>query len=339
MLPNRWGSTGSYRYGFQGQERDDEIKGEGNSINYTFRMHDPRVGRFFAVDPLTSKYPWNSPYSFSENKLGLGVELEGLELGDWKYIEKYNSPVLNNQNTEDAKKQIEAYQKADLTAGAIAFSFYVDLYIFKGKVTTELLKQFGVNIAFNAADQFLSEKKISPTEIIKDAFLNVDFADSTIDVGLDVLIDKTKFGKLKTAIEIIAPSLIDVSAGEGIQTVGVNKNAHQIIGDMVFNYFSEKSDGLLSKGKFTNNEVVKKITDYILGNIEQTIKDFLSFKGKIDKYEKTETIEKNIDNTNVDFPQAPDINKIKRYNKKRKEKERNAEEHLQRDKQQFIEQG
>lgn len=69
----------SYRYGFQNQEKDDEIKGAGNSVNYTFRMHDPRVGRFFAVDPLASKYPWNSTYAFSENRVIDGAELEGLE--------------------------------------------------------------------------------------------------------------------------------------------------------------------------------------------------------------------------------------------------------------------
>ena len=79
LLPNRHGSTDSYRYGFQGQEKDDEIKGEGNSLNYTFRMHDPRVGRFLSLDPLASKYPWNSPYVFSENKVIDAIELEGLE--------------------------------------------------------------------------------------------------------------------------------------------------------------------------------------------------------------------------------------------------------------------
>jgi RHS repeat-associated protein len=67
------------RYGFQGQEKDDEVKGEGNSINYKYRMHDPRVGRFFAVDPLAKKYPHNGPYNFSENIVLHAVELEGLE--------------------------------------------------------------------------------------------------------------------------------------------------------------------------------------------------------------------------------------------------------------------
>ncbi len=58
---------------------DNELKGEGNSLNYTFRMHDPRVGRFFAVDPLTKSYPWNSPYAFSENRVIDGIDLEGKE--------------------------------------------------------------------------------------------------------------------------------------------------------------------------------------------------------------------------------------------------------------------
>lgn len=78
-LPNRTYSSPAYRYGFQGQEKDDELKGEGNSLNYTFRMHDPRVGRFFAVDPLSKQYPWNSPYAFSENRVIDAIELEGLE--------------------------------------------------------------------------------------------------------------------------------------------------------------------------------------------------------------------------------------------------------------------
>jgi RHS repeat-associated protein len=79
LVPNRHDSLEDYRYGFQGQEKDDEIKGEGNSLNYTFRMHDPRLGRFFAVDPLTKKYPWYSPYQFSGNRVMQYVELEGLE--------------------------------------------------------------------------------------------------------------------------------------------------------------------------------------------------------------------------------------------------------------------
>ena len=42
-------------------------------------MHDPRVGRFFARDPLEAKYPMLTPYQFSANTPIMAVELEGLE--------------------------------------------------------------------------------------------------------------------------------------------------------------------------------------------------------------------------------------------------------------------
>jgi RHS repeat-associated protein len=79
LLNGRGFSQRDYRYGFQGQEKDDEVKGEGNSVNYKYRMHDPRVGRFFAIDPLSSKYPFYSPYAFSGNRVIDAVEQEGLQ--------------------------------------------------------------------------------------------------------------------------------------------------------------------------------------------------------------------------------------------------------------------
>lgn len=84
----------NYIYSFQGQEHDDEIKGKGNSVNYTFRMHDPRLGRFFAVDPLAPKYPFYSPYAFSGNRVIDAVELEGLEPSILNTAENIADPFL-----------------------------------------------------------------------------------------------------------------------------------------------------------------------------------------------------------------------------------------------------
>ncbi len=71
------GNSEGYRYGFQGQEMDNEIKGVGNSINYKYRMHDPRLGRFFAVDPLADEFPWQSPYSAFNNNPILYIDPDG----------------------------------------------------------------------------------------------------------------------------------------------------------------------------------------------------------------------------------------------------------------------
>lgn len=40
----------------------------------------PDVGRFIQLDPLSEKFPYNSTYAIQENKMGMGIELEGLEL-------------------------------------------------------------------------------------------------------------------------------------------------------------------------------------------------------------------------------------------------------------------
>jgi RHS repeat-associated protein len=80
-MPGRTYNAQEYRFGFQGQEKDNEWTGtEGSHLAFKYRIHDARIGRFLSVDPLTAKYPHNSPYAFQENKLGLGVELEGAEL-------------------------------------------------------------------------------------------------------------------------------------------------------------------------------------------------------------------------------------------------------------------
>ena len=77
LLPERIVNTGDFRYGFQGQEHDDEVKGEGNSVNFKYRMHDSRLGRFFAVDPLADKFSSMSPYNFCNDNPVYFVDLDG----------------------------------------------------------------------------------------------------------------------------------------------------------------------------------------------------------------------------------------------------------------------
>jgi RHS repeat-associated protein len=70
IMPNRNGTQGtgdSYRYGFNGMEADDEIKGTKNSYDFGARLYDPRVGRFMCTDPLESSFSSQSPYITSCN--------------------------------------------------------------------------------------------------------------------------------------------------------------------------------------------------------------------------------------------------------------------------------
>jgi RHS repeat-associated protein len=70
---------GAYRYGFNGKENDNEVKGQGNQQDYGMRIYDPRVGRFLSVDPLQKEYPWFTPFQFAGNNPVANIDLDGLE--------------------------------------------------------------------------------------------------------------------------------------------------------------------------------------------------------------------------------------------------------------------
>lgn len=77
-------------------------------------MHDPRIGRFFAIDPLAPEYPHNSPYAFSENSTIAFVELEGLEMyyaADGELLGALNNStevrVIYMNNIEEARRLID----------------------------------------------------------------------------------------------------------------------------------------------------------------------------------------------------------------------------------------
>lgn len=102
-----------YRYGFNGKENDKDVT-EG-AQDYGMRISDSRLGRFLSVDPLTSSYPYYSPYHFAGNNPIRNLDLDGLEPLDfsWNWINKMvskggkndfsaisNDPVLGQIDVE-----------------------------------------------------------------------------------------------------------------------------------------------------------------------------------------------------------------------------------------------
>jgi RHS repeat-associated protein len=59
--------SGGYRYGFNGKENDNEVKGEGNQQDYGARIYDGRIARWLSGDPLEVKYPSQSPFVYAAN--------------------------------------------------------------------------------------------------------------------------------------------------------------------------------------------------------------------------------------------------------------------------------
>jgi RHS repeat-associated protein len=111
--PGRNWSSGGYRFGYNGVEKDDEIKGSGNSYNFEFRMHDPRVGRFLSLDPLMAKNTGNSPYLFAGNSPIWAIDYLGLD-----------DVIFVHGTDQDPKSENYAHPAFIATISAIADKFH-----------------------------------------------------------------------------------------------------------------------------------------------------------------------------------------------------------------------
>jgi RHS repeat-associated protein len=80
QVPGRSFNNGSHRYGFNGKENDNEVKGVGNETDYGIRVYDPRVRRFMSVDPIQAKCPELTPYQYASNSPITFIDLDGLEM-------------------------------------------------------------------------------------------------------------------------------------------------------------------------------------------------------------------------------------------------------------------
>ncbi|MBV8255407.1 MAG: AHH domain-containing protein [Chitinophaga sp.] len=114
-------TTGGYRYGFNGKENDNEVKGEGDQQDYGMRIYDPRIGKFLSVDPLTRQYPHYTPYSFAGNKPIAFIDANGA--GEEPSLFKQFVQMfvqIGSRHSNDV--EVESERQASAASGKDAFS-------------------------------------------------------------------------------------------------------------------------------------------------------------------------------------------------------------------------
>jgi RHS repeat-associated protein len=218
LIPNRHGNTPAYRYGFQGQEKDDEIKGEGNSLNYTFRMHDPRVGRFFARDPLEKYYAEQTPYQFSSNAPIHARELEGCETAHDMRFERRERQLLAGEITP---KQFREQNNAEGVGALLGLAIVATAY--SGGRAAPVLETLFYRVAFEGVKRQMYIIAAGNFAIgFFDEGGQIDTPGSLDDMGRSTRLIFGKMANSKFAQKFIfTMGKLDFALGEGT-TVGKN---------------------------------------------------------------------------------------------------------------------
>ncbi len=105
-------SSGSYRYGFNGMEKDDDLAGGKKGMSYDFgaRLYNPGLGRWLAVDPLATKYPNLSPYNFVANNPTMFIDPDGKVIklaGNYSFIKKTFNDLQALTNDDLSIKRVD----------------------------------------------------------------------------------------------------------------------------------------------------------------------------------------------------------------------------------------
>ena len=165
QMPGRNFSSPSYRFGFNGQEKDDEIVGVGNHYSFEFRESDPRLGgQFWSVDPLSYKYPGWSTYIFAQQTPIWARELEGLEA--W-YPEE-GIPQEKIPRTEEGDFDITNIEENAVASGPLSESgrqgLTTEPSIFLGTFTVTPDESYKNTVAYALFGELASGRGLSESE-------------------------------------------------------------------------------------------------------------------------------------------------------------------------------
>jgi len=147
------GCAGDYRYGFNSMEKDDEVKGRGNSYDFGARMYDSRLGRWLTIDALSAKKPDLSPYQSFRNNPIVFIDPDGND--------EWNSVILKDQQGNIVTKSITRVSTLNIMSSGIeeisdgGGGFYrrSNGYDFKNEITFQI--QGDGSIKYMGTEQIL----------------------------------------------------------------------------------------------------------------------------------------------------------------------------------------
>jgi RHS repeat-associated protein len=173
--------SNGYSYGFNGQEKDNEVKGVGNSLDFGARVYDSRLGRWLSLDPLMAKYESISPFVGMANNPIFFVDVDGRIL-----ILKGNGADIDRVVTQMQKSVGDLYTVSVNKKGLVSMTKNANA------VSQPTIKQqSAIDIYKKITDPNGDKTKVNVVNN-KDKVTVGNFDSKTIDIG-----DIEKFDNIK----------------------------------------------------------------------------------------------------------------------------------------------
>ena len=217
----------SYRFGFNGQERELGINQSVTAAEYWF--YDGRLGRRWNVDPVTGSYPWQSPYAaFNNNPIYFADPLGLQGEGTTQYSTPGSSVYLPNSATD-----IELYDQRSSAADYYSMGADGLKHTKEGLVMPMNMRSFSMNgVKYSATwntdnpDQFLGytnasgeyynfgETGVSNFNPLDNNYLNRGLSVASMSVGLNSYMRmKYYFGDIKVFKDLYNEGRLSAQGG------------------------------------------------------------------------------------------------------------------------------
>ncbi|MBN8567806.1 MAG: RHS repeat-associated core domain-containing protein [Flavobacteriales bacterium] len=273
--------SSDYRYGYNGKEKDDEIKGEANSLDYGARIYDPRVGKFLSTDPLQLQFPFMSPFIYAADDPISMIDEDGkgpkpstgatLRTGIF-FITHFPTAHAIGRYSKGADNISTVSQRF---AGRLGFTEEKDIAERGNEVNAfrhvlwqaEITARFGATVAKEAGDAHEGNPNALP---IKSFYTNLDDADEAVDLMNNII--GRQIGKATEGLDTKFRAFVVLShfkeSGLWTATPIIEKN--KVIGYSVsltkltvdqFDYAKTVIDGLNSKGRTSEEQDAKDKLD------------------------------------------------------------------------------
>jgi RHS repeat-associated protein len=225
LMPGRSYSSTAYKYGFNGKEKDDEVKASGNSLDFGARLYDSRLGRWLSLDPLQAKYPMLTPYSFVANCPLIIIDREGKE--NVIYLVLADNSVTPKQAQEIAAQATANFRMIGLKTEVV----YLDKKM-NGETYAQLDKTDGVAVIGqrdNVVNMVHSFKPSFSNELEDQLFGYDNNPEQSENTGNVIAIESTKtvkFAKDAKNTSFIEAAALLINHGRG-HNAGLNHQGEQ----------------------------------------------------------------------------------------------------------------